>query len=331
MFCIFSWTFQPPEEIIPYKDIDSVTDAGGVNILYAFGIETPPGWLRGNTHTHSNKSDCKSEPEEFFAHCKSMGYDFLVISDHISTEFPHWKSEPCHDLSDTDAGMLCIDGEEMTSTDNHTNGIGIDQNILPGTIQENLSAAVDTDPSGGISTIAHLNHPVSQSLLTVGNLSSLVDFKFMEICNAGTETGNAGADEALWKELLDEQKKIYGFASDDAHDLSEDAGRAWIMVKATSRTKEAILGAIDQGHFYATTGVMLNHCEVRNGKLSVDSINGEHIKFMGVDPQGPFSGDYTARSAEYNLDRNPYYVSAVITNDHDETAWCQPVFVNDMP
>src|SRR5258708_958894 len=41
-----------------------------------------PQWYRGNTHTHTNNSDGDSSPHDVAERYKSLGYNFVVITDH---------------------------------------------------------------------------------------------------------------------------------------------------------------------------------------------------------------------------------------------------------
>ncbi len=56
-----AWTFSPPPSAEP---------------------DSPPIWLRGNTHTHTLWSDGDAPPETAIAWYVDHGYDFLVLSDH---------------------------------------------------------------------------------------------------------------------------------------------------------------------------------------------------------------------------------------------------------
>ena len=68
-------------------------------------IEYPAGWWRGNTHTHSTLSDGSQPPEIVAARYKSLGYDFLVLTDHnVVSDFEQYS----------DPDFLCINGEEIT-------------------------------------------------------------------------------------------------------------------------------------------------------------------------------------------------------------------------
>jgi len=88
-------------------------------------LTLPSGWWQGNTHTHSNNSDGDSPPNEVAARYDSLGYDFVVLTDHNNvTPFSIYST----------SGFLCIDGEEITHSSNHTNGLGLTSVIPAGSI-----------------------------------------------------------------------------------------------------------------------------------------------------------------------------------------------------
>lgn len=156
----------------------------------------------------------------------------------------------------------------------------------------------------------------------------------VEIANRQFDKWNAGDDthpsmEALWDSALTSGVDIWGVASDDAHDYRADgggtypAGGGWIMVEA-ERDPDAIVAAIAAGHFYATTGVMLERVQVVGGKLIVevaDDDPGEHtITFIG---DGLVLSESHGLKARQEL-AAASYVRAVVTRDDGAKAWTQP-------
>ncbi|MEJ2086595.1 MAG: hypothetical protein P8Y44_13125, partial [Acidobacteriota bacterium] len=74
--------------------------------------------------------------------------------------------------------------------------------------------------------------------------------------------GGSPSTEEIWDRVLSRGQLLYGIAADDSHDFHGDftpfkanPGRAWIMVRASELSREALLAAIDAGDFYSTTGV----------------------------------------------------------------------------
>ena len=84
---------------------------------------TPPGWLKGNTHTHTLWSDGDEPPELVTAWDRDHGYNFLVLSDHnVIANSEEWvpvsrvkekKVKQLQSTFGTDAVSLRKDGQEM--------------------------------------------------------------------------------------------------------------------------------------------------------------------------------------------------------------------------
>lgn len=264
----------------------------------------PSGWWKGNTHTHSSNSDGDSPPYEVAARYESLGYDFLVLTDHNQvTPFSIYST----------SGYLCVDGEEITHSTNHTNGLGLTSVIPAGSMQANVDAVLG---QGGV---PHLNHP-SYNNLTVDDIYPVVGLRHMEIHNALTDDW----EEALWDALLTMGKPLFGVASDDCHALYSQSGRAWVVVRAPVLARNEILAALDNGDYYASTGIVLNDYSADDVDIVVDSQNGELIEFVGANGQvlHTVSGAY----AEYLFTGSETYLRARITNVAGDYGWTQPFY-----
>ena len=67
-----------------------------------FAAFTAPGrFLKGNIHTHTNRSDGRLPPDEVVARYRAAGYDFLSITDHFlpSYGFPITDAGPVDGLT----------------------------------------------------------------------------------------------------------------------------------------------------------------------------------------------------------------------------------------
>jgi hypothetical protein len=208
-------------------------------------------------------------------------------------------------------GYLCVDGEEITHSSNHTNGLGLASVIPAGSMQANVDAVLG---QGGV---PHLNHP-SYNSLTVDDIYPVVGLKHMEIHNALTDDW----EEALWDALLTMGKPLYGVASDDCHALYSQSGHAWIVVRAPALAQNEILAAMDNGDYYASTGVVLNDYSADDVGIVVDSQNGESIEFVGAN--GQVLHTVLGACAEYLFTGSETYVRARITNAGGDYGWTQP-------
>ncbi|MDR3184206.1 MAG: hypothetical protein LBT49_02225 [Prevotellaceae bacterium] len=84
------------------------------------------------------------------------------------------------------------------------------------------------------------------SRLTPEAAANIEDLRLIEIFD-----GDSLA-EAPWDSLLTRRKTVFAVASD-----TSPAGRGWIMLQAASLTPSCVMKALEQGDFYASSGVML--------------------------------------------------------------------------
>jgi hypothetical protein len=104
--------------------------------------------------------------------------------------------------------------------------------------------------------------------------------------------------------------------------LYSQSGRAWVVVRAPVLARNEILAAMDNGDYYASTGIVLNDYSADDVGIVVDSQNGELIEFVGANGQvlHAVPGAY----AEYLFTGSETYVRARITNAASDYGWTQP-------
>ncbi len=271
----------------------------------------PPGWYRGNTHTHSNLwFDSQDPTATMAAFYAALGYDFLVATQH-------------HGLYDftpfSTPGFLCISGEEITSSTNHTVALGTTISVPKGILSQNVNAVL---AQGGVPVLAHPSPTMGgPDAVAIPNL------KHMEIHNTFFCCPHDYTD--LWDEILSAGKLIYGLAADDSHTVTAHAGQSWIVVRADVLDQSSILAAISAGDFYASTGITLNDYAVDDEGISVDSMNGERVTFIGQN--GAILQQTQGSAAQYLFLGNEPYVRAEVQNSYEQYAWMQPVFPDSPP
>lgn len=213
----------------------------------------------------------------------------------------------------------------------------------------------------------HVNHLNYKWGATAEDLAAVRDVQFFEIWN-GVDNDNdpgdslrPGADE-MWdiantlRIRRHAASPLFGVATDDAHDHHGNKsralpGRAWIMVRATHLSPDALLQAMRRGDFYASTGVAIDDIQfdrqARTLSLRLKVRPGEVLttRFIGtrkganlqgrprLDTQGhplettldyrlpasPAIGEVLAESKErtprYALRGDELYVRAVVTSN----------------
>jgi predicted metal-dependent phosphoesterase TrpH len=68
--------------------------------------------VRGNLHTHSDRSDGAVPPERVLADYRAAGYDFLVLTDHFEAR---WGWTVTDTSAARDAGFTTLLGAELSS------------------------------------------------------------------------------------------------------------------------------------------------------------------------------------------------------------------------
>lgn len=297
-------------------------------------------WFKGNTHTHTTESDGDSAPDVVARWYREHGYQFLVLSDHnVLTSV-----EALNALAGKDAGFLLIKGEEVTDKFDakpiHVNGLDVAEKVDPqrGTsvldvIQRNVDAI---RRAGGVS---HINHPNFGWALSIDDLQRVRNNRLLEIFNGHPHVNNLGGGgvpglEEVWDALLSSGTLVYGIAVDDAHIFKDPGnpnvagpGRGWVVVRAARLEPRAILTALEDGQFYASTGVELTDYVVTPRAMTItvkkDSWSKYRIQFIGKG--GRVLAESLDSPAEYVFQGNEGYVRAKVLESNGRVAWCQPV------
>lgn len=288
----------------------------------------PGSWYKGNLHVHSTVSDGDLTPEEVCDWYRARGYDFVAFTDHRIVS----GRRTC------DNGLLALSGIEVDGVDRssgmyHLVGLGLDglpslgykDNVL-------LQDAIDSLRAAGAQVV--LAHPywsgqMSRDLLEVEGAFAL------EIYNGGCEVDDGrGYSTVHWDDLLAAGQRLWGVAVDDAHwrNGDKDAGLGWVWVKAQALTQEAVLGALEDGLFYASSGPQIYDLQYDavQREVHVRCSLATHIDFVGngrlsrrvSDPQGR-----RLTEAHYQLRMGQRYVRVACHDARGGWAWSNPIFV----
>jgi hypothetical protein len=296
-------------------------------------------WYRGSLHNHTNRSDGDSDPEEVADWYCRNGYDFIVFTDHN-----------CVTMLEDDGrqDFLAIPGEEVSLRINneetaiHINAIGIEKTIDPiqrsdalSAIQENVDAIRE---AGGIAAI---NHPNYTWAFDHNVLKQVSGAQLLEVHNSHPVVnthGGAGRPscEEIWDGVLSSGRPIWGIATDDSHHFQGDftprrgnPGRGWVMVRAARLDREDILGALCEGDFYASNGVVLTELAVGHERVALEAEQERDfvytVEFKGR--EGRLLQQTYGLSTEYSPQGDEGYVRATVSCSNGAKAWTQPVFL----
>ncbi len=299
-------------------------------------------WYKGNTHTHTLNSDGDSTPDEVVRWYREHGYNFLVLTDHNFLT----NVDGLNAVHAAEGKFLVIKGEEVTDRFGdkpiHINGLNIRNLVEPqggtsvtSTIQNNVNAIRKVEG------VPHINHPNFHWAIGAENIKAVNNVRLFEVYNGHPTVNNLGGGglpglEAMWDDILSSGKVIYGIAVDDAHVFKNPAdktkptpGHGWIMVRAAKLGVNEILQAIENGDFYASTGVTLRDYQVSDREIRINIQEERESKytvyFIGKD--GKLLKEVVTNPAVYVFKGDELYVRAKIMESNGKVAWTQPVFL----
>jgi hypothetical protein len=299
-------------------------------------------WFKGNTHTHTTESDGDSAPDDVARWYREHGYQFLVLSDHnVLTSV-----EALNALAGAGAGFLLIKGEEVTDRFEgkpvHINGLDVAERVEP----QKGSSVLDVlqrnvDAIRRVQGVPHINHPNFGWALSADDLARVRNTRLIEIYNGHPHVNNLGGGgvpglEQAWDAILSSGTLIYGIAVDDAHTFKKPGdpsvagpGRGWVMVRTDRLEARAILAALEDGEFYASTGVELMDYLVTPKAMTVtvkkDAWSKYRIQFLGKG--GRVLHEALDSPAEYGFRGDEGYVRAKVIESNGRVAWTQPVMM----
>jgi len=270
-------------------------------------------WYKGNLHLHTTNSDGSYTPEEICTLYKEAGYDFVSITDHGKVT-PVKKNLP---------SFLVIKGAELNNGNFHVVALGLKKEFSV----ENFSYQEIIDEINRKKAYPIIAHPY-WSGFSSSDLLKLKNYIGIEIYNNTCEKAKGkGYSSVHWDELLQEGKKILGFASDDTH--HDDALGSFIMVKATDLSEKSILNSVKNGFFYSSTGPIIENIEISKDRIYIKTSSVKYIDFVASDWKGSrFSGKKKLlKEIEYKINGQEQYIRIEITDTKGKKAWTNPIFL----
>ena len=299
-------------------------------------------WYKGNLHTHTINSDGDTAPDDVVRWYKEHRYDFLSLTDHnFLTE-----TEGLSSVFGAKGKFLLLPGEEVTSGYSgkpiHVNALDVRSFIEPAmgssvvdTIQQNV------DRIHAANSLASLNHPNFRWAITVDEMRQISGLKLFEVYNGHPTVNNQGGGgspglEEMWDSLLTAGRRINGIAVDDAHHFKtlgqgySNPGRGWVMVQAAELSVAGVRTALENGDFYASTGVVLEEvARLPNGlRLRLPQADTTRFITQFIGANGAVLAASIDAAPEYRLNAGEPYVRAVVTDSNGWKAWVQPVFAD---
>jgi hypothetical protein len=295
---------------------------------FANPFTAPGNWYKGNLHTHTTQSDGALDPSEVIRRYRDAGYDFLVLTDH------HTVTQ-VEGASDDDFLLLLgteLNGDRGEVAESvHIVAVGLREPVVvpeSPTVPEAIAWAKE---HGGEALIGH----PYWSGLVAADLARWEGHLGIEIFNTGCHYEIAkGYSVVHWDDLLGRGLRPWGFAVDDSHHrLSEnhplDTARAWVMVKATELSREAILDSLRSGLFYSSWGPTIHEVSLADGQVTARTSPARKISFVAQRWAGQSftaAAERTLGEATYRLRGHELYLRVECRDEQGRWAWSNPIF-----
>lgn len=164
-------------------------------------------------------------------------------------------------------------------------------------MQNNVDAVFAQHRRTGQPMFPHLNHPNFGWAVTAEDLMRVKGERFFEVYNGHHLVHNEGDDthadtDRMWDIILAMRlgelglEPLYGLANDDAHNYHQfsptksNAGRGWVVVRASQLTVNDLIAAMEAGDFYASSGVRLKDIRRERGEYRIEIDAEEGVDYV---------------------------------------------------
>jgi len=230
----------------------------------------PGSFYKGNMHTHSTNSDGSHAPADVCRAYREKGYDFLVMTDHFMEVygFPVTDTRPyrTHDFT-TIIGAELHAPETRVGEIWHIKSIGLPFDFEP--LREGETGPEIAKRAHEAGAFIGIVHP-SWYGLTHDDARELPFAHAVEIYNHGSAVEvDRGHDWPFLDVLLNEGKRMSGYAVDDAHELTHDWLGGWVMVQAEENDPDALLESLKAGRYYSSMGPEIHDIAIDGDNVTV--------------------------------------------------------------
>lgn len=291
-------------------------------------FDLPGPFLKGNIHTHSDRSDGMLPADEVALRYRAAGYDFLSMTDHFTRAYKF----PITDISHlADERFTPIFGAELHAPRTemsemwHLVAVGLPTDFAPlGEDEDGPTLARRANAAGAFVGIAH----PAWYQLSMDDAETLIDATHaVEIYNHGCQVMHDKGDGAyLLDGLADKGHRLLTYACDDAHFRTPDFGGGWVMLKAKDRSAGSIVEALKAGSFYSTQGPTIQNVELDGDRLLVECSQAAGVLVAGKGYQHSYhfeAGVSRAVLPMDGLDGSPWFRVIVFGQD-GKRAWTNP-------
>jgi len=285
---------------------------------------------KANLHCHSNRSDGNLTPEALAEAYREHGYSVLAITDHEAPcEYTHLSTPELLMLTGYEAYirpspdcMMDLLGPEvhlnlLAKAPHNTTFIAYDPKFckyVPPEVAQTRKKAGDLGPrkytrayiqafinaARAAGYLVTYNHPC-WSMEDPNDILSYEGFFSLEVYNTGSSCiSGAEWNMALYDRLLRHGRFVGVHGADDNHNAYPfghplcDSFGAWTMILADELTYPAVVAALEQGRYYASTGPVITRLAFDGARVRLECSPAARIVMhispkyarVGCDPQG---------------------------------------------
>ena len=289
----------------------------------------PGRFFKGNLHTHSTESDGDHAPAVVIDRYHRAGYDFLAISDHFLKRYDY-------PVTDTRAlrrdDFTTLIGAELHTSKTlidetwHVLAIGLPPDFAATGKDEDIVALSARAAAAG--AFIGLVHPEWYGL-TPDDANIIESAHAIEVYNHGSHVENdRGHGWALCDILLNQGRRLTGFATDDAHHVTHDAFGGWVQVRADALDPDEILNALKAGHYYSSQGPEINDIRIEGEEIVVACSPAAVISAQGKGARAKFVKGEGLTEGRLPLKRfNEGYIRITVLDAQGRHAWSNPFWI----
>jgi hypothetical protein len=296
-------------------------------------FDKPGQFYRGNTHAHSVNSDGSLTPAEVVAAYRDRDYDFVAVTDHYMERFGFPVTDT-RDLRTRDFTTLI--GAELhgPGLDNgglwHILALGLPLDFEPQEPGEDGSEIAARARAAG--AFVALPHP-QWTGVSPKDARKIADFDAIEIHNEGHTTDSDRGNGWFLADLMATAGHRFSVtAADDAHfNARPDSFGGWICVKAEALEPEALLEAMKQGRYYASTGPEILNVAFTGDEIVVECSEAEVVMVGGPGSVCRYQRESGMTRATFPM--APFgnaFARITVIDKHGKKAWTSPIWLDEL-
>lgn len=249
-----------------------------------------------NMHSHSTLSDGRQTPEELKEAYLAMGYSAIAFTEHTNIfdlshltdesfvaitayemDMGRWDKAP---FSYYEGEPMCRDHLEqihlnLYAKDPHKNETVYIKDLREKFCAENINEAIRRAKEAGFLVV--YNHP-HWSLNNYSLYASLRGLDGIEIVNGASDrSSDLDYSPLVYDEMARERIRMPMCVGGDDNHGTQHFGLAYTMVKADALTYDALLGALEAGNCYASSGPEIHELYAEDGVVTIRTSEAQGI------------------------------------------------------